>query len=659
MCGIAGIIDTKKGEIDRGLLSKMCNAARHRGPDDEGYSLYEEKCGVISLFGGDETSRELMLPHMDEANSSYSAGFGFRRLSIVDLTVSGHQPMVSADRRYMMVFNGEIYNYLEIRGELELDGIRFISDSDSEVVLKAYQKWGRDCVTRFNGMWAICIFDAKDKSLFCSRDRLGVKPFYYHYKNGRFVFASEIKQLLLDEHCERTLDVEAANNFLVHATKDYSGRTLFKEISQLEPGKNLILSDGEICLERYWDFTVNDSYEFDGDRIESEKKFLDLFTSSVKLRLKADVPVGIALSGGLDSSSTAVVANQISESPLMTFNVAFDEDRYDERHYASLVTSRISCIKHEIKPSIATLSGELDDFIFHMEEPTRSLSTYSQWCLMRCVRESDVTVLLEGQGADELLGGYEWYFDSFFHDRLKSGSFSNFLFEIYSYRKNYRCSWLVILKTVLRSSGLLRKLQSLKGTNSQGIFNPEMLMTLKTVGPEGEALFAAQLDFGLRAQLRELLNYGDKSSMRFSVENRVPFLDFRLVDFATRLPLSSKINRGETKHILRQSLNGLLPEGIRKRYGKLGFATPQEMWQRDQLKDEIRITVVNSNLFDMKIFNGEKARDYFDEYFHGAHNDYHFVWRCFNFVKWMNLYKVIIPADFLYGDLRPGGCVQE
>lgn len=659
MCGIAGIIDTNKGSIDKRLLSKMCNEARHRGPDDEGYSLYDEERGVISLFGGDETSHELMLPHLDEATSDYSVGFGFRRLSIVDLTISGHQPMVSDDQRYMMVFNGEIYNYKELRGELESDGIIFFSDSDSEVVLKAYQKWGRDCVTRFNGMWAICIFDTKDKSLFCSRDRLGVKPFYYHYKNGRFAFASEIKQLLLNEQCERTLDVEAASNYLANATKDYSSRTLFKEISQLEPGRNLILSNMEIGFERYWDFTVNDSYEFEGDRRESEKKFLELFTSSVKLRLKADVPVGVALSGGLDSSSTSVVANQISESPLMTFNVAFDDDRYNESHFAALVTSKISCVEHEIKPSMARLSAELDDFIFHMEEPTRSLSTYSQWCLMRCVQENDVTVLLEGQGADELLGGYEWYFDSFFHDRLKLGSLFSFLFEINAYRKNYRHSWIAILKTALRSNGWLRKLHGLQSKGPIGIFNPEMLSALKTVDRGGRALFAAQLDFGLRVQLRELLNYGDKSSMRFSVENRVPFLDYRLIDFATRLPLSSKINHGETKHILRESLNGLLPEGIRKRYSKLGFATPQEIWQRDHLKDEIRTTVVDSNLFYMKIFNGEKALDYFNEYFRGAHNDYHFVWRCFNFVKWAKLYKVVIPDEFLCGDLRPSGCEQK
>lgn len=651
MCGILGIIDTNRGVIDKELLSKMCNEVRHRGPDDER--------GVIALFGGDETSHELMLPHMNEATSNYSAGFGFRRLSIVDLTISGHQPMVSADRRYMMVFNGEIYNYQELRGVLEADGISFISDSDSEVVLKGYQKWGRDCVTRFNGMWAICIFDTKVKSLFCSRDRLGVKPFYYHYKNGRFVFASEIKQLLLDEHCERTLDVEAGSNYLVNATKDYSGRTLFKEISQLEPGKNLIISNGEICLERYWDFTVNDSYEFEGNRAESEKKFLDLFTSSVKLRLKADVPVGVALSGGLDSSSTAVVANQISDFPLMTFNVAFDDARYDESYFATLVTSTISCVTHEIKPSMDRLSGELDDFIYHMEEPTRSLSTYSQWCLMRCVQESGVTVLLEGQGADELLGGYEWYFDSFFHDKFRLGSLFSFLFEINAYRMNYRQSWISILKMVLRSNGLIRKLQGLQSKGSKGVFNSEMLPVLKVVDRGGRALFAAQLDFGLRAQLRELLNYGDKSSMRFSVENRVPFLDYRLVDFATRLPLSIKINHGETKHILRQSLNGLLPEGIRKRYSKLGFATPQEVWQRDQLKDEMRATVVNSNLFDMKIFNGERALDYFNAYFSGAHSDYHFVWRCFSFVKWTHLYNVVVPVDFLCADLRSGGCLQK
>jgi asparagine synthase (glutamine-hydrolysing) len=642
MCGIAGIVNFEQTPICTSLLTRMCDEIRHRGPDDEGYSLYD---GKISLYGGEDTSKELMLPHISEAPSSYAVGFGFRRLSIVDLSVSGHQPMVSQGKRFMMVFNGEIYNYKDLRKDLESNGMIFSSDSDSEVVLNAYLKWGKNCVKRFNGMWSICIFDSKEKSLFCSRDRFGIKPLYYHKNNKSFFFASEIKQLLLNKEVTRTLDEEASYNYLVNGIKDYSDKTMFKDICQLEPGCNLILSNGEFKIEKYWDFSVNNSYETSDDLQETEKNFLKLFTSAVQLRLKADVPVGVALSGGIDSSSTAVVANEISNSPLMTFSVVFDEEKYDERYFSTIVANKISCVRHEVKPDIAVFIKEIDEFIAHMEEPTKSISTYSQWCLMRNVKKGGITVLLEGQGADELLGGYEWYFDSFFSDIFKIKSLFYFISELISYKKNYHLSFYAVLIKALKAHNYIKLLKRKK---IEGVFNSEVICNLTPICSTGvESLFSSQLDFGLRFQVRELLNYGDKSSMKFSVENRVPFLDYRLVEYATQLPLSSKIKNGDTKNILRKALSKLLPNEISKRYSKLGYASPQELWQRNELKSEIEKTVFDSCLFDLKIFNTNHAISYFKDYYLYKHNDYSFIWRCYNFAKWLKCYDVVIPENLL------------
>lgn len=643
MCGIAGIVNCENSPIDKILLSKMCNEIRHRGPDDEGYALYSQDDGIISSFGGYDTVDELMLPCIADASKSYNVGFGFRRLSIVDLTDAGHQPMVSENRRYMMVFNGEIYNYRELRKELEDDGIVFTSDSDSEVVLKAYEKWGHTSVDKFNGMWAICIFDTKDSSLFCSRDRFGIKPLYYYCKNGTFIFASEIKQLLLNKQCSRALDESAATYYLVNGIKDYSSHTMFNEVSQLEPGCNLIFANGEILINKYWDFSINDSYmPFDGDE-DSEKDFLKIFTSAVKLRLKADVAVGVALSGGIDSSSITVMANEISEMPLMTFSVVFDQKQYDERNFSNIVANNISCVRHEVKPSITKLINELDEFIAHMEEPVRSISTYSQWCLMRCVRENGVTVLLEGQGADELLGGYEWYFDSYFSDLYNMKSLQRLIQAISSYKKNYRLPFHRVLIEFMKAQIHPRVF---KRRNISSQYNPEVIGKLTTFNlTEFKHLFCSQLDFGLRYQIRELLNYGDKSSMRFSVENRVPFLDYRLVEFATQLPLSRKIRNGDTKQILRESLCNLLPSEIKNRYSKLGYSTPQELWQRNELRKEIEESVLNSGLLNMSIFDSNKGHIYFSNYFSNRHNDYSFIWRCYNFAKWMKHYDVTVPSD--------------
>lgn len=644
MCGIAGIVRSDGQCINKERLAQMCSAMRHRGPDDEGYSLYDSEKNTITLHAGGDTNPLLGQTSLSESSGCHSVGFAFRRLSILDLSEAGHQPMISEDRRFMMVFNGEIYNYKELREELEQVGFIFKSHSDSEVVLTSYVAWGSESVKKFNGMWSIGIYDAQEHALFASRDRFGVKPFYFARVSDEFIFASEIKQLLPFLGDDLVVDDDVAFQYLHDGAKDYSDRTFFKGISQLEPGCNLSYENGEVKICRYWDFKITDAYET-SSREDVEKEFVRLFRSSVENRYRADVPVGVALSGGLDSSSIAVMANQISARELNTFTVVFDNPKYDERSYANLVAKTISCSRHECGPTVAGLKDEMDEMIHHMEEPIRSISTYSQWCLMRGVKRSGVTVLLEGQGADELLGGYQWYYEDFFDDLISSFSVVKFLHEVSCYAENYGRPATSVAFDALKKWVKRKVLRIVKPRQKSSLLSRDVEGIVRNKAGTFRYGLGAQLDFGLRYLIRELLNYGDKTSMRFSVENRVPFLDYRLVEFVTKLPLSQKISNGRTKNILRSSLKSILPVEIYSRFDKLGFATPQELWQRNELKEAMLEELAESGLLESKYFESARAKAYVYDYFAGMHNDYSFVWRCYNFSRWMKSYNVKIAAE--------------
>jgi len=649
MCGIAGIINLDGRALNAYALRRMCDQIVHRGPDDEGYVLFGNESKTFLHCSGKDTVSDRPLPEIESVQGVYSAGFGFRRLSIIDLSVQGHQPMVSKDGRYVIVFNGEVYNYREIKNELEALGCNFSSKSDTEVVLQSYITWGPTCVLRFNGMWGLCIFDNQEQSMFASRDRIGVKPFYYHFDGTRFVFGSEIKQIISDSSISREVDEGVVVNYLRNGMKDYSSNTFFKHIKQLEPAHNLFLIGGRLKIERYWNFHINE--DFDNAPLTDDQKntFFELFKSAVELRHRADVPVGIALSGGLDSSSTALMANEVLNARFKAFTIVFDEQEYDERKFAYAITDVVSCDHFEYQPASKDVLCNLDDIVFQLEEPFRGLSIYSQWCLMRFSKNNGVTVLLEGQGSDELLGGYIWYYDSYFLDHLINLRLLYFVRELWQYSNNYGLSFINSLKRTMYIYA--KSIVSTYFPSHIPVRGTDNLFSLKARGMfysfprRYKSSLANTLDFGLQKQVRELLNYGDKDSMRFSMENRVPFLDFRLVEFVTALPLSAKMSGFDTKKILRESLSKLLPDEIRFRRGKLGFATPQQLWLRNELEEEVKNTVISSNIFDMKIFNGNKIRNYLSDYFLGGHNDYNFVWRCYNLIKWMKIYSVIVQKD--------------
>src|SRR4030042_721227 len=436
MCGITGAYSFK-GSINPDYIKRMTDSLRHRGPDDEGFLAVDSTSGkVVSLTGIESKTYG---PRIEDFNGSANLFLGHRRLSIIDLSPSGHQPMSNEDGTLWIVHNGEVYNYIEIRNQLETLGYHFKSRTDTEVILHAYEEWGVDCLSRFNGMWAFAIINLKTKKMFCSRDRAGVKPFYYLYDGKRFCFASEIKALLqMDDLCVEPNEQIVAD-YLFSGLLDYTHETFFKNIYQLRPGENLLVEADKLAVQTYWDIEVKEvRFPHDSDYIE---RFYELLKDSIRLRLRSDVPIGSCLSGGLDSSSILCLANQLMfdgrhiDPRLVgerqkTFSSCFEGPTYDERKFIELVTHQTGAEKNYVFPKAENLLKDLSMLIWQQEEPFGSTSIYAQWNVMRLSKKRQVTVLLDGQGGDELLAGYPTSFYFLVRQILKSGNMKHLFKEL-------------------------------------------------------------------------------------------------------------------------------------------------------------------------------------------------------------------------------------
>ena len=380
MCGIVGFISrTGRYRIDTPTMVRMRDSMIHRGPDDAGLQIFDESCVAL----------------------------GHRRLSILDLSAAGHQPM-SYHERYWITYNGEVYNYQEIRKELESKGYTFRSETDTEVILAAYVEWGAGCLSRFNGMWAFAIWDAQEKILFCSRDRFGIKPFYYYDDGERFIFASEIRAILASGDVAIEHDRGAIAEYLKTGIVDGIEQTFFHDIKRLKPGRYLKINRTSTQQHVYWQLSsIIPKDTFTEQDIE---QFRDLFHDSVRLRMISDVPLGTCLSGGLDSSSIFSVATRLSGRPLNTFSAFFDEgSEYDEREFFECVADKYNAHQHIVNPKGDSLFDLLPKIFWHLEEPSKALGVFPQWHVMELANK-EVTVLLDGQGGDEVLGGYDTYF---------------------------------------------------------------------------------------------------------------------------------------------------------------------------------------------------------------------------------------------------------
>jgi asparagine synthase (glutamine-hydrolysing) len=618
MCGINGFTWQ-----DEGLIEKMNLALCHRGPDDQG------------VFFDDHIT------------------LGHRRLSIIDLSPSGRQPKSNEDGSIWIIFNGEIYNFQEIRLELEEKGHRFSSHTDTEVIIHAYEEWGTACMDRFNGMWAFAIYDKIKGILFLSRDRFGVKPLYYCQDKSGLIFSSEIKGIL-EHSVPRAPNDRAVYDFLLLGFVDHTSDTFFKGISKLMPGEGMIydLSKRSGKTFRWYDLEkrLQESREIWGKSSEkiseeiSERmaKFIkDLFLDSVRYRLISDVPVGSCLSGGIDSSSIVyAMRKQNKNKKIKIFSLVFPGKKLDESTYIREVVRETSVEAYEVSPTIEDLIKDLSDFIQTQEEPFGSLSSYGQYKVMELAHKNGMKVLLDGQGSDETFAGYFIYykyylFESVLRLRLKEAVktaqvVKNRINDMFLFPAMTILTRLGFSQGSLRNFWLGRK-KHLKGFEDFHLANP--------LTERGFDLNRALYSDLTVYSIPQLLRYEDKNSMRWSIESRVPFLDYRLVERAMSIPSPYKIHGGITKCILRKAMKGLVSDRILERRDKIGFATPDESWLRTTEFGKLMEELFASKEFKgRKYWRPEEVNKLLRKHLNGEGDHEEDLWRIVSTELWMRAF---------------------
>jgi asparagine synthase (glutamine-hydrolysing) len=568
MCGIAGII-RKDGTADRKGILAMTEVIQHRGPDGSGE--YFEK----------------------------GLAFGHRRLSIIDLSDKGRQPMEYIGR-YVINYNGEVYNYIELRTELVGRGYRFDTETDTEVIMAAFDHWGEKCLERFNGMFSFAIYDRTRKIIFCARDRFGVKPFYFVPGDSRFLFASEIKEFCVLDGWESKANLPRLRDFLLASgIHDHTKETLFQGVFQLMGGEYLVFDLKE--------FSFRTGRWYDPQQFYQEKRkdweiarseFKSLFFDSVKLRLRSDVKVGSCLSGGLDSSSIVCVMNALLREARRadaqeTVSSCFEDAAVDERPFIDDVITRTQVVSHRVFPGFEDMMASLDRIVWHQDEPFGSTAIYSQWKVYEEARKHGLIVMLDGQGADEYLAGYSSFHRVHFRELLANGRLIALASSLRNYRKLYRkyrfdpfrdlLDW--GLKKLL-GRRLSQRIRTAMGRGwedrpswlKMDRWDDGELGRVNAVGKD--TIYSEAMKETFFSSLPKLLHHQDRDAMAHSVEPRAPYLDFRLVESVFSMPRQFKVNRAITKFILRESLRDVVPSKILDRYDKLGFATPEGRWFR-------------------------------------------------------------------------------
>jgi asparagine synthase (glutamine-hydrolysing) len=638
MCGIVGIVQFDERPVDCQLLETMAGSLAHRGPDGEGYVLLARSREKPVAVRG-------RLRDSIRGGTPYAVGLGHRRLAIVDLTQLAHQPMGSEDGRLWITYNGEVYNAPELRQELIAQGHHFRSSSDTEVVLAAYQQWGRACLDRFNGMFAFAIWDEREQALFGARDRFGIKPFYYRQDSSRFLFASEIKALLCDPGFPRAAYEPAVYDFLTQGKHDHTTETFFRNIQQLAPGEWLTARAGtsrgaQFACGRWWQLpsgTVSVSER------EAATRTRELIEDSVRLELRADVPVGSCLSGGLDSSTiVCLMAGLLNGKPApKTFSSCHDDPRFDERRYIRTVLAKARVLNHEIFPDPVQLWDKLPDILWHQDEPVAGTSVLAQWAVMQAAGRDGVKVLLDGQGGDELLLGYPRYLGYRLADLLRTGHWSEGVREYQAWRTMHGGLHPTVMAAAAR--GLLPESAARwlrRGVTQQSAwlaptFRKRAEQTTSAfTSTRGSSLtrHAAQV---LQQDLPGLLHYEDRSAMAFSVEARVPFLDHRLVEWLMSLPPEFKLRRGVTKVVLRDAMAGILPEEVRVRTDKMGFVTPEDQWLRVTWREQIEGMLDSARLKSRPYWRAAQLKPLYRGYCEGKGGFGPIMWRCLSMEAWL------------------------
>jgi asparagine synthase (glutamine-hydrolysing) len=639
MCGIAGIVwgQTAAG---RQWSAVPLRLLEHRGPDDHGWLTLSGRGVRCGRGDPDEGPAEAVLVH--------------RRLSILDLSDGGWQPMLSPDGRHALVFNGEIYNYLELRRELEALGQRFRSRSDTEVLLHAYARWGRAALGRLVGMFAFAILDTWARTLFLARDFFGIKPLYYALPAGGLAFASEIKALLDLPGLKRRVHSQRLYDYLRFGLSDHGGRTLFADICQLPPAHCMEVSlddPGAARPEPYWKVDLNDRLDISLE--EASRRLRELFLENVRLHLRSDVPVGAALSGGIDSSAIVTAMRHLEPRlDLHAFSYIADDAAVSEERWIDTAGAAARAVVHKVQPAAGELVDDLDALVYQQDEPFGSTSIYAQHRVFRLARETGVTVMLDGQGADEMLGGYRPYLAARLASLLRQGRLGQACaFLRPAGRLPGSGGW----KRVLLHGGALAAPAWLRALVVRLLGKGRMPPWLDaawfarqgvTARPRHSARSAGEV---LRHELNRsvtetslpaLLRYEDRNSMAHSVESRVPFLTPALVNFVLRLPEHHLIGPdGTSKNVFRLAMRGLVPDAVLDRRDKIGFATPERRWL-ETLGPWVDRTLRSDAAHGIPALNLPALWDEWDAVRAGRRPFDFRIWRWVNLVRWAERFAV-------------------
>lgn len=618
MCGINGIAFSSRSQkkINESVLRRMTDVIFHRGPDDGGIFIDE------------------------------NVGFGHRRLSIVDVA-HGAQPMFSNDRSKVIIYNGEVYNHADYREELEAKGYKFQTHCDTETILHLYEEYGAKAVEKLRGMFAFAIWDRQAKMLFIARDRLGVKPLYYvHDEQGNLFFGSEIKTLLEANAIKPEINYAALpDQFANHGTS--RDETLFKGVKRLLPGHFLIWKDGNLNIEEFWDVKFEPKHDEKSDKDYIEE-WREMFRHSVKLRLMADVPLGMFLSGGIDSSAIAAMMSEMVDEPIKTFSVGFKEREANEFEYARIVAKAFKTEHHEITITPEQFFAELPKLVWHEDEPIGFIASVPLYFVSK-LAQKHVKVVLTGEGSDEILAGY--------------GRYAKAL-QLLNYGEKYESLTPSFIRSFVKSSvsaigGKLNRTFLTREADIENLFFDNFAIFGKTMqknlfSEETKARISERnpyfyqnkwlekndaietldklLYVDTKTYLHELLMKQDQMSMAASIESRVPFLDHKLVELTAKMPTQMKLRGKDTKFLLREAMKGILPDEILNR-SKMGFPVPIGNWFRNEYKHIVNEYVLSERSLNRGIFNADFVREIVQKHNAGENHDER-LWSLVNFEIW-------------------------
>lgn len=638
MCGICGIkyFDDRKVKFD--LLLEMTNTLYHRGPDDEGYFINQKHDGQS--------------PKWKFINGDGNVGLGHRRLSIIDLS-SGHQPLSNEDNSIWVTFNGEIYNFKELREDLEKKAHHFRTKSDTEVIVHAYEEWGRQCVEKFRGMFAFAIWNEKNQVLFLARDRLGIKPLYYYIDDQKFIFGSEIKAIIQDGSVKREINLEALSDYLSFLYVP-GPKSIFKNIYKLLPGHTLMLKDKDIRLNQYWDIHFKATNEANENEINT--KIIELLKEAVSIRLVSEVPLGAFLSGGIDSSAVvAMMAQSLNGYPLKTCSIGFNEKKFNEIEFSRIVAEKYKTEHYEyfVTPDAVDI---LDKLSWFFDEPFADSSAIPTYYVSKLAKEN-VTVALSGDGGDENFTGYQ---RRYYYDRLENQIrklIPQFIrkYGLGTLGKIYpKADWLPQIlraKTLLTNlslspeAGYFNTMTWFNENSKNKLFAPEINQQLLDYNPIDQFaknyINANTNDPLSRIQYVDIKTYlvddiltkVDRASMANALEVRVPILDHLFMEYVATIPSSLKLHGKNSKYIFKKALINYLPEEILHR-GKMGFSIPLKEWLKNDLSDVFESEVMNVNSMCNKFFNEQFIKDMHSKLLRGTKDFSTHLWALLFFEKW-------------------------